>query len=79
MKELKTQFGEAWDFLFHPPVAHRGLWSPDGAPENSLGAFQAACQAGHPPWRTLTFSGMVWKLFKISAISWLAWHFFPSQ
>ncbi|MES2343797.1 MAG: glycerophosphodiester phosphodiesterase family protein [Pseudomonadota bacterium] len=44
---LKTQFGEAWDFLFHPPVAHRGLWTPDGAPENSLGAFQAACQAGY--------------------------------
>ncbi|MDO8380483.1 glycerophosphodiester phosphodiesterase family protein [Phenylobacterium sp.] len=44
---LKPQFGEAWDFLFHPPVAHRGLWTPDGAPENSLGAFQAACQAGY--------------------------------
>uniref|UniRef100_UPI0026ED6D14 glycerophosphodiester phosphodiesterase family protein n=1 Tax=Phenylobacterium aquaticum TaxID=1763816 RepID=UPI0026ED6D14 len=43
----KQQFGEAWDFLFHPPVAHRGLWTPDGAPENSLGAFQAACQAGY--------------------------------
>jgi glycerophosphoryl diester phosphodiesterase len=24
-------------------VAHRGLWSPTGAPENSLAAFQAAC------------------------------------
>lgn len=47
MKDPKDQFGEAWDFLFHPPVAHRGLWSPDGAPENSLGAFQAACQAGY--------------------------------
>ncbi len=44
---MKTRFGEAWDLLFHPPVAHRGLWSPDGAPENSLGAFQAACQAGY--------------------------------
>jgi glycerophosphoryl diester phosphodiesterase len=44
---LKTQFGAAWDLLFHPPVAHRGLWTPDGAPENSLGAFQAACQAGY--------------------------------
>lgn len=44
---LKQQFGEAWDLLFHPPVAHRGLWTPDGAPENSLGAFQAACQAGY--------------------------------
>lgn len=44
---MKNQFGEAWDLLFHPPVAHRGLWTPDGAPENSLGAFQAACQAGY--------------------------------
>lgn len=44
---MKTRFGEAWDILFHPPVAHRGLWTPDGAPENSLGAFQAACAAGY--------------------------------
>ena len=36
-------FGEAWERLFEPPVAHRGLWTPDGAPENSLAAFQAAC------------------------------------
>jgi glycerophosphoryl diester phosphodiesterase len=43
----KAGFGEAWDLLFHPPIAHRGLWSPDGAPENSLGAFQAACAAGY--------------------------------
>jgi glycerophosphoryl diester phosphodiesterase len=43
----KQQFGELWDLLFDPPIAHRGLWSPDGAPENSLGAFQAACQAGY--------------------------------
>jgi glycerophosphoryl diester phosphodiesterase len=43
---MKAQFGEAWDHLFGPPVAHRGLWSPDGPPENSLGAFQAACAAG---------------------------------
>ena len=35
-------FGEAWELLFNPPVAHRGLWSPGGAPENSLAAFQAA-------------------------------------
>src|SRR5215211_2953338 len=41
------RFGEAWDRLFDPAVAHRGLWSPDGAPENSLGAFQAACAAGY--------------------------------
>ena len=40
-------FGAAWEHLFHPPVAHRGLWSPTGAPENSLGAFQAACAAGY--------------------------------
>lgn len=44
---MTTDFGEAWDLLFHPPVAHRGLWRPDGAPENSLGAFQAACAAGY--------------------------------
>jgi glycerophosphoryl diester phosphodiesterase len=42
-----TRFGEAWERLFHPAVAHRGLWSPDGPPENSLGAFQAACVAGY--------------------------------
>ncbi|THD63501.1 glycerophosphodiester phosphodiesterase family protein [Phenylobacterium sp.] len=45
--ERQAQFGEAWERLFHPPVAHRGLWSPDGAPENSLAAFQAACAAGY--------------------------------
>ena len=44
MKEL---FGEAWERLVGPPIAHRGLWSPDGPPENSLGAFQAACEAGY--------------------------------
>jgi glycerophosphoryl diester phosphodiesterase len=44
---VKARFGEAWDRLFHPPVAHRGLWSAEGPPENSLGAFQAACQAGY--------------------------------
>lgn len=27
------------------PFAHRGLWSPDGAPENSLAALDAACAA----------------------------------
>ena len=43
----KSVFGEAWDLLFDPPIAHRGLWSPDGPPENSLGAFQAACAAGY--------------------------------
>ncbi|WP_369059945.1 glycerophosphodiester phosphodiesterase [Caulobacter sp. 73W] len=40
-------FGEAWERLFEPAVAHRGLWSQDGAPENSLAAFQAACAGGY--------------------------------
>jgi glycerophosphoryl diester phosphodiesterase len=44
---VKQRFGEAWELLFHPPVAHRGLWSPEGPPENSMGAFQAACAAGY--------------------------------
>ena len=44
---MKDGFGQAWDLLFHPAIAHRGLWSPDGPPENSLGAFQAACAAGY--------------------------------
>lgn len=44
---MKATFGEAWDRVFAPPVAHRGLWSPAGPPENSLAAFEAACQAGY--------------------------------
>ena len=44
---MSHPFGEAWERLFHPPVAHRGLWTADGPPENSLGAFQAACAAGY--------------------------------
>ncbi|HEY5289166.1 MAG TPA: glycerophosphodiester phosphodiesterase [Caulobacteraceae bacterium] len=44
---MKQTFGEAWDLLFAPPIAHRGLWTLDGYPENSLGAFQAACAAGY--------------------------------
>ncbi len=44
---MRDQFGELWDLLFQPAIAHRGLWSPDGAPENSLGAFQAACQGSY--------------------------------
>jgi len=44
---MKEKFGEAWERLFAPPIAHRGLWSPDGYPENSLGAFQAASAAGY--------------------------------
>jgi glycerophosphoryl diester phosphodiesterase len=43
---MKDLFGQAWDHLFDPPVAHRGLWD-EHAPENSLGAFQSACQAGY--------------------------------
>ncbi|HTX48168.1 MAG TPA: glycerophosphodiester phosphodiesterase family protein [Caulobacteraceae bacterium] len=44
---MKHRFGEAWDRVFAPPVAHRGLWSPSGPPENSLAAFEAACEAGY--------------------------------
>jgi len=44
---VNRRFGEAWELLTGPPVAHRGLWSPEGAPENSLAAFQAACAAGY--------------------------------
>ena len=44
---MRSHFGEAWDLLFHPPVAHRGLWEPGGAPENSLAAFHAAAAAGY--------------------------------
>lgn len=40
-------FGEAWERLFDPAIAHRGLWTPGGAPENSLAAFQAACARGY--------------------------------
>jgi glycerophosphoryl diester phosphodiesterase len=43
----KAAFGEAWERLFGPAIAHRGLWSPSGAPENSLAAFQAACAGGY--------------------------------
>lgn len=46
-KAAPGKFGEAWERLFGPAIAHRGLWSPDGPPENSLGAFQAACAAGY--------------------------------
>jgi glycerophosphoryl diester phosphodiesterase len=44
---VKARFGEAWERLFAPAIAHRGLWSKDGPPENSLGAFEAACEAGY--------------------------------
>ena len=43
----QERFGVAWDMLFAPAIAHRGLWSKDGPPENSLGAFEAACEAGY--------------------------------
>ena len=43
----RARFGEAWERLFEPAIAHRGLWSPGGAPENSLAAFQAACSHGY--------------------------------
>jgi glycerophosphoryl diester phosphodiesterase len=44
---MKDRFGDAWDHVFAPAIAHRGLWSPGGAPENSLAAFEAACEAGY--------------------------------
>ena len=40
-------FGEAWSLLTGPAIAHRGLWSPGGAPENSLAAFQHAVERGY--------------------------------
>jgi glycerophosphoryl diester phosphodiesterase len=44
---MRERFGEAWDRLFSPAIAHRGLWAKGGAPENSLAAFEAACEAGY--------------------------------
>ena len=44
---MKSRFGLAWDLIFGPAIAHRGLWSPTGPPENSLAAFEAACEAGY--------------------------------
>jgi glycerophosphoryl diester phosphodiesterase len=44
---LSAAGSAAWDRLFSPPIAHRGLWSPKGAPENALAAFDAACRAGY--------------------------------
>jgi len=40
---VRHEYGEAWDLLTSRPIAHRGLWTPGGAPENSLEAFQHAC------------------------------------
>lgn len=39
--------GAAWTRLTGAAIAHRGLWSADGAPENSLGAFQHAVERGY--------------------------------
>ena len=47
LEQPATRFGEAWQRLFAPAIAHRGLWTPDGPPENSLAAFQGACAAGY--------------------------------
>lgn len=44
---MRHEYGEAWDLLFKPAIAHRGLWSPGGAPENSLAAFQAAAKGDY--------------------------------
>jgi glycerophosphoryl diester phosphodiesterase len=33
--------------LYNPHFAHRGLWNHEEAPENSLRAFAAACDAGY--------------------------------
>jgi len=44
---VRHEFGDVWDLLFKPAIAHRGLWSPGGAPENSLEAFQLAGQADY--------------------------------
>lgn len=43
----RAEFGAAWERIFAPPIAHRGLWAEGGPPENSLSAFQAACEAGY--------------------------------
>ncbi len=42
-----ADFGEAWTRLTGPAFAHRGLWAPGGAPENSLAAFQHAAEHGY--------------------------------
>ena len=43
----KARFGELWNHLFAPPIAHQGYWSHPDAPANSLAAFEAACEAGY--------------------------------
>ena len=42
-----AEFGVAWTQLTAAAFAHRGLWDPAGAPENSLGAFQHAVERGY--------------------------------
>lgn len=44
---VSSAASEAYARLFETRVAHRGLWSPKGAPENSLAAFEAAVEAGY--------------------------------
>jgi glycerophosphoryl diester phosphodiesterase len=44
---ISTAASGTWRQLLQPPVAHRGLWSPKGAPENSLAAFEAAIDGGY--------------------------------
>ena len=44
---VSSDAAEAYALLLDPPVAHRGLWSPKGAPENSLAAFEAAVDGGY--------------------------------
>jgi len=44
---VSASASEAWRLLRAAPIAHRGLWSAKGAPENSLTAFEAAAEAGY--------------------------------
>ena len=44
---VSSEAAEAYALLLDPAVAHRGLWSPKGAPENSLAAFEAAVDGGY--------------------------------
>lgn len=44
--ELDAAGRTSWELLVTTPLAHRGLWNAQ-APENSLPAFEAACEAGY--------------------------------
>ena len=44
---MRHEHGETWDLLSAPAIAHRGLWTPGGAPENSLAAIQMASGANY--------------------------------